>query len=265
MFKICLQTKMSKEKIKFVFLGSSRFSEIVLEELETAGYSPILKVTNAKDPLPNIPADFYLVASFGKIIPKEVLDIPKYGSLNVHPSHLPELRGPSPIQASILGLNEAGVTIIKMDEEMDHGPIVAQEKVEITPWPDHYAVVEEKLARAGGKLLVKVLENPIEAVPQDEAKATYIKLVKKEDGLLNLEDNPETNLRKILAYSTWPGAYFFFSAKVGGSANPEGGKTYQKRIIVKNAKVEDGKLILTRVIPEGKKEMDWQDFLRGNS
>jgi len=247
---------MDKE-IKFVFFGSSTFSKYVLEELEHAGHVPIMNITSAKDELPELPADLYIVASFGKIIPKKILDIPKFGSLNVHPSLLPVLRGPAPIQGIILGQGEPGVTIIKMDEKMDHGPIVAQESVEITPLPDHYAIVEEKLGRAGGRLLVQVLSNieSLTETPQDEVKATYIKMIKKEDGLLNLGDDPETNLRKVLAYSTWPGAYIFFKRKTGDEI----------RVVIRNAKIIDGQFIPTRVIPAGKKEMDWQDFLRGNA
>ncbi len=253
--------------LTFVYFGSSRLSEIVLEELEKQGLSPALTINSARTPLPSkeelekINADFFVVASFGKIIPKEILDIPKFGSLNVHPSLLPELRGPSPIQNTILGTHHAlpGVTIIKMDEEMDHGPILAQEEVEIAPWPDHYEVVEEKLARAGGKLLVKVLENyqglTLISISQDDSKATYVKLIKKEDGLLDLNADPEVNVRKVLAYSTWPGAYLFFKNKFNKDI----------RIVVKDARIKDGKFTPTKVIPAGKKEMDWEDFLRGNA
>lgn len=247
-----------KQNVKFVFFGSSRFSEYVLDELEKAGFSPILTVTSTKDALPEIPADLYIVASFGKIIPKKILDIPKFGSINVHPSLLPELRGPSPIQNTILGLSEPGVSIMKMDEKMDNGPILAQEKVSIEPWPDHYGVVEKKLGRAGGKLLADILPKwileEVRAVPQDIKSATYTKLIKKEDGLLNLNDSAETNLRKVFAYSTWPGAYINFKKKNGEDI----------RVIVKDARIHEGELEPTRVIPAGKREMDWQDFLRGN-
>ncbi len=247
--------------IKFVFFGSSRLSKFILEELEKAGLSPLMEVADAKAPLPTLPqeTELCIVASFGKILPKELLEIPKYGFLNVHPSLLPTLRGPAPIQGTILGLGEPGVSIIKMDEQMDHGPILAQKKVSIEPWPDHYDKVEEKLAREGGKLLVEVLTPYIESrlapAEQDHEKATYIKMIKKEDGLLDLSDDPEKNYRKVLAYSTWPGAYFFFKTK----ANKE------LRIVVREARVEDGKFIPTRVIPEGKREMVWADFLRGNA
>lgn len=250
---------MHRHKLKFAFFGSSRFSTFVLDELEKAGYSPVLNVTNAKAPLPALSPEIELciVASFGKMIPENYLKIPKYGFLNVHPSLLPELRGPSPIQNLILQNKTPGVTIIQMDEKMDHGPILAQEKVSIEPWPDHYDTVEEKLARVGGKLLAEVLSKPSPwtSTPQDDSRATYIKMVKKEDGLLNMIDDTEVNLRKVLAYSTWPQAYFFFKRKDG----------QEIRVIVKDAKIENSKLEILSVIPAGKREMDWQDFLRGNA
>ena len=251
------------KKIKFVFFGSSQFSSYVLKELEMAGFSPILNINSAKDPLPmkeleKVDADVFVVASFGKILPKELIEMPKYGSLNVHPSLLPELRGPAPIQGAILGQGEPGVTIIRMDEKMDHGPILAQEKISITPWPDHYRRVEEKLGRAGGKMLgdliPKWIQGEIQEEQQDDARASFIKLIKKEDGLLNLNNSPDENLRKVLAYSTWPGAYMFFKNKKGKEI----------RIIVKDAEIKDGQFLPAHIIPAGKREMDWQDFLRGN-
>lgn len=248
------------QKIKFVFFGSSRFSTFVLDELEKAGYSPALNITSANGSLPieelkTLQADLFIVASFGKIIPQSVLDLPKLGCVNVHPSLLPKYRGPSPIQNQILDGAEVGVTIIKMDAEMDHGPILAQEKVVLTPWPDHYEVVEEKLARAGGKLLIKVLSEPFSETPQNHSSATYIKMIKKEDGLLDLNAEAETNYRKVLAYSTWPQAYFFFKKKTGEEI----------RVVVKDAEVKEGVFTPIRVIPAGKKEMVWADFLRGNA
>jgi methionyl-tRNA formyltransferase len=253
---MCVIFLLKMNQIKFVFFGSSRFSTFVLDELEKAGYSPILNITSAKGPLPELPeADLFIVASFGKIIPQRVLNLPRLGCLNVHPSLLPEMRGPAPIQNLILGRGEVGVTIIKMDSAMDHGPILAQEKVSLTPWPDHYDVVEEKLARAGGQLLVKVLSEPREEVAQDDTQATYNKMIKKEDGLLDLNSDAETNYRKVLAYSTWPHAYFYFKKKTGEEV----------RVVVKDAEVKDGVFTPTRVIPAGKREMVWVDFLRGNS
>ena len=257
-------------KPAFVFFGSlpagkvgSQFSRYVLEELELAGFSPLLSITSARDTLPTeelgkAGADVFVVASFGKILPKELIELPRYKTLNVHPSLLPQLRGPAPIQDTILGKGVPGVTIIRMDEKMDHGPILVQAKVLVTPWPDHYHVVEEKLGRAGGKILAKLLSkwvnNEIQEIPQNDSHSTYTKLIKKEDGLLDLNDRAEVNLKKVLAYSTWPGAYIFFKNKRGKEV----------RVVIKDAMVKDDQFFPTRVIPAGKREMDWQDFLRGN-
>lgn len=252
-----------KKDIRFVFFGSSQFSRYVLEELETMGLVPVLNIVSTKEPLSleklkKLDADVFVVASFGKILAKELIELPKHGTLNVHPSLLPKLRGASPIQGTILESGEPGVTIIKMDEKVDHGPILAQVKVSITPWPDHYSRVEERLGRAGGKILGTLLpkwvlgETPETA--QDDSISSYTKLIKKEDGLLDLNKPAEENLRKVLAYSTWPGAYMFFKNKKGKEV----------RVVVKDAKIKDGKFALTRIVPAGKKEMGWQDFLRGN-
>ena len=251
-----------EKSLRFVFFGNSSFSHHVLKKLKENGFTPSMTILDAKEPLPTeelraLDADLFIVASFGKILPKEILDIPKYGSINIHPSLLPKLRGPSPIQNLILGQGKPGVTIIKMDEKIDHGPIIAQETVKVIPLLDHYTQVEEKLGRAGGRLLAKVLSNTeylTKLVPQNESEATFTKLIRKEDGLLDLSDNPETNLRKVLAYSTWPGAYFFFDNK----------HRKKIRMVVKDAEVRNGKFTPLRVIPAGKREMDWSSFLRGN-
>ena len=255
--KILSQSTLMNSKLKFAYFGSSKFSEYVLDELRQADYEPAFNVTNAKESLPELKTDIDLgiVASFGKIIPKGYLDTPRYGFINVHPSLLPELRGPAPIQNLILQNREPGVSIIRMDEKMDHGPLLAQERVAVEPWPDHYAVVEEKLGRAGGRLLVRVLNGEAAERDQDHDSATFVKMIKKEDGLLNLNDDAEVNLRKVFAYSTWPGAYIMFKRKHGD----------ELRVVIKNAKIVNGQFVPTLVVPAGKKEMDWESFLRGNA
>ena len=254
---------MTKE-IKFVFFGSSRFSEHVLNTLESEGFKPMLKIGSAKEPIPmdklkEAKADIFIVASFGKILPKDVIYMPEYKTLNVHPSLLPRLRGPSPIQSTILFNEQPGVSIMRMDEEMDHGPLLAEKSIDISPWPDKYDVVEEKLGHAGGELLAEVLprwiNRDVEEKVQNESGATYTKMIKKEDGLLDLTADPETNLRKILAYHTWPGAYYFHERKDGKKI----------RIRVTDAELENCELKILTVIPEGKKEMNYADFLRGNN
>jgi methionyl-tRNA formyltransferase len=272
--------------LNFTFFGSSKFSVFCLEELKNLNILPSLVVTTPDKPTGrglkltptpvkiwaeenkitcitpdkltgNIPiADLFLVASYGKIIPKAVIDLPKFCTLNIHPSLLPKYRGPSPLQEQILNdEKEVGVSLMLIDEKMDHGPIIAQEKIAITSWPkleDFKALT----AKVGAKLFSDNLEawvkNEIKAKEQLHAQATFTKEVEKVDGLIDLAGDPYQNFRKIQAYSMWPNAYFFVQ------------KGEQKiRVIVKDAEFVDGKLILKKVIPEGKKEMSFEDFMRG--
>ena len=200
--------------------------------------------------------DVFIVASYGKIIPQNILDIPKYKTLNVHPSLLPKLRGPSPIKSAILTENETGVTIMRLDAEMDHGPILSQKKVAIENWPPYAHDLEVTLGKIGGEMIAEILplwiNGEIREIEQDHSSATICQKIEKVDGLINLEDNPEMNLRKIRAFHEWPTAYFF-----------EENNGVKKRIVIKVAHIEDNKLIIDRIIPEGKKEMGYQDYLRG--
>lgn len=234
--------------VKFVFFGSSKFSEYVLTALRERGFEPVLNIASARDPLPELPeADVYVVASFGKILPDSVIYAPKHKTLNVHPSLLPRLRGPAPIQGAIINEDKTGVTIMRLDDKMDHGPVVAQRQVDLVPFPDYYSTVEEKLGRAGGELLAEVLpkwiNGELREIPQDDSQATYVKMIRKEDADIG-NDSAETALRKVLAYEVWP------RARLGD-------------LIVTKAHIENGELIPDRVIPPGKKEMDYASYLNG--
>lgn len=289
------------EKINFVFFGTSEFSKIILDELKICGFVPKAIVSSPdqpvgrkmiitppptkiwadkrgiisfqpktlreeKDPgvtekvkkLTDETADLFIVASYGKIIPKEILEIPKHGTLNVHPSLLPKLRGPSPIRSSILSENETGVSIMLLDPEVDHGPIISQEKIIEWPGsePPYAKELEELLAHRGGKILARILPDwvagKINPEEQDHDKATFTKKIEKENGELNLNDLPENNLRKVRAYQGWPYAYFFIE------------KNGQKmRVKITEANIREGQFNISKVIPEGKKEMSYEDFKRG--
>lgn len=213
--------------------------------------------SNFIEKLKNLDADLFATASYGKIIPKKVLEVPEHGALNVHPSLLPHLRGPSPIESAILADAQiTGVTIMLMDEKMDHGPILAQEIYEPEEWPPKASELEKKLARLGGRLLSKVipdwLAGDIDPQIQDHKEATYTKKISKEDAEIDPGGDPYENLLKIRAYEGWPRAYFFIKTSGGD----------EKRIIITEAHIEDDKLVLDKVIPEGKKEMRWKDFER---
>jgi methionyl-tRNA formyltransferase len=220
-------------------------------------------VKELKEKAPQGGWDVFVVAAYTKLIPSEVFDMPKAKTLNVHPSLLPKLRGPSPIKSAVLAEDETGVTIMQIDEELDHGPLVATRKLEIPrsigEWPVKSGVLEKLLAEEGGKLLCEILPDwvagKIKPQIQNHEKATFTKKFTTEDGLINLEDDASLNYRKILALSEGPGVFFFLEHPKGS------GKKI--RVIVKDAKFEDGKLVITKVVPEGRREMSWEDFERG--
>ncbi len=288
-------------KLRIAFFGTPQFAVTILDELKKTGIVPSMIVTapdapqgrgltltappvkiwaqkndvavlqpetlkqSGKDnlqiaPLFNQTWDIFIVAAYGKIIPENILELPKYKTLNVHPSLLPKWRGSSPIESAILNdERETGVTIMRLDAEMDHGPIVAQEKIEsekIVAWPMSESKLEDILAHAGGALLAKIIPDwvagKIAEKPQDHSQATYCQKITKADGLIDLTANPYQNYLKICAYSGWPGSYFFVE---------HNGKKI--RVSIKEATYQENALTITRVVPEGKKEMLYSDFLRG--
>ena len=144
-----------------------------------------------------------------------------------------------------------------MDEEVDHGPILAISKIKSKISNLNFKQSEDKLAEMGGKMLVEVIPDwvngKIKPREQDHNKATFTQKITKEDGLVNLEkDNLEIIYRKFLAFYPWPGIYFFIERN---------GKKI--RVIITKMEVKDKELKITRVKPEGKKEMPYDDFLRG--
>ncbi len=284
----------SPHNLRFAFFGTPEFAVIILDELEKAGFTPALVVTAPDKPkgrklivtgsevkewaatrnitiytpenirrdevfvatLKNADCELFIVAAYGKIIPKEILEIPKKGTLNVHPSLLPKFRGPSPIESVILSEEKGtGVTIMELDLEMDHGPILAQREWVHSNWPPKGSDLTRDLAHAGGALLAEIIPDwmsGMKAHPQDHALATFTKKITKEDGLIDLSQDPLLNYKKIMAYDGWPGAYFFTEYN---------GKKIRVRIIL--AHYEEGTLTIDRIVPEGKKEMRYDDFLRG--
>ncbi|MCX6753059.1 MAG: methionyl-tRNA formyltransferase [Candidatus Nomurabacteria bacterium] len=197
--------------------------------------------------------DFFIVVAYGKILSEEIINMPKYGSINIHYSLLPKYRGASPVESAILnGDNETGIAIQKMVYKMDAGPIIAMEKVAIDP-DEHAIELRKKLIKIGGDLLVNTLPDfingKINLTEQDETKATNCKKIKKEDGILNEADSEELKYNKFRAYSLWPRTFFFKE---------------DKRIIVTEAQIEDSKFVIKKVLPEGKKEISYLDFIKNN-
>jgi methionyl-tRNA formyltransferase len=319
-------------EVKIIFMGTPEFGAIILEGLIKARYKPILvatapdkpvgrkqiltpppvkviaqkygiavfqpeKILRLKSKILNLKPDLIIAVAYGKILPKEILEIPKYGCLAVHPSLLPKYRGPSPIQTAILnGDRKIGVTIFLMDEKMDHGPILARRELELSIFNSQlsnrsqipnskitYTELSKKLAKLGAKLLIetipKWIKGEIKPVPQEESKATYTKILKKEDGKINWRKTAEELERQIRAFDPWPGSFTFWYKnkekirlkflrarvlKISDTKTYLIGKTLvapQNELCVQTGQ---GFLIIEKLQPEGKKEMFSEDFLRGH-
>jgi methionyl-tRNA formyltransferase len=308
---------MNLDRPKIIFFGTPQFAETILEKLVAEKYniaavftradkkagrkqvlekSPVKKLAEKKSIPIYQPADFVrnnvvekiakmrpdliVVAAYGKILPKAILEIPKYGSINVHASLLPKFRGASPIQEAILsGEKETGVTLMLMNEKMDAGEIFKQEKVMIFE-NDNTETITKKLADQGAKLLIKTLpewiSGNIKAVPQDEKKASYCRIIKKEEGRVDWNNSGKAIFNKWKAYHPWPGIFTFFSYDkrqkriklididllLDSDSGEETGKVveYEGRIGVQTSR---GIIILKKIQEEGKRTVSIEEFVRG--
>ena len=221
-------------------------------------------------------AEVAVVAAYGQIIPEKVLRLIRCGFINVHPSLLPKYRGPSPIQTAILnGEQKTGVTIMLMDEKMDHGPIIAQRETEILP-DDDYPTLATRLSKLGAELLAEVLPDwlagKIEAKKQDDRKATFTKILTREDGRIDWKHPAEFIVRRVRAFRPWPGTWTVLEGKrikivdavlgfekihlLPGVLRITGGK-----VIVGCG--NDSVLEILKIQPEGKKEMSAKEYANG--
>lgn len=284
-------------KPTFAFFGTPDIAVTALDEMATFGYLPSLVVCNPDAPVgrkqimtpPPVKVwaeargievfqpttlknrddlnqltvtafDFFVVLAYGKIMPEWLLELPKYGTINAHPSLLPRFRGASPIRSTLLhDLSACGVTIIQMDRELDQGPILTQQAVELHGQPIPGLALDDTLARISGCLLVDVMEkvplSQITPTPQDHTAATFCTKISKD--MAELEIDP-ANLptgaealavyRKICAFDGWPETFFIHNGK---------------RIKIKSARLtEAGKLEILRIVPEGKNETDFRTYFR---
>lgn len=218
--------------------------------------------------------DLIVVAAFGQILKKDVLDLPKFGCINVHASLLPRWRGAAPINAAVLaGDEETGVTIMKMDVGLDTGPMLSMKRIRIKP-DDTAGSLFEALSTLGADLLIETLpiymDGKIEPEPQPEDGATYAPMLKKEDGRLDFNQSAIELERRIRAMNPWPGAWFEWNGNLlkvsRGVVNEGRGKEVGSRLIVDGrpaVRCADGILILDEVQPPGKKVMPGKAFLSG--
>jgi len=179
---------------------------------------PSLKRAEAQEELAGLTPDMIVVAAYGLFLPKATLDLPPLGCLNVHPSLLPKYRGPSPVASAILsGDTDTGVTVIRLDEGMDSGPIIAQRETAIGSEEDG-AGLTSRLFEMGAELMVETLpdweEGRIAAAPQDDAAATTTKLLKREDGEIDWGQDAAQIARQLCAYQPWPGVFTKWRGKL---------------------------------------------------
>jgi len=278
--------------MKFVFFGTPEFAAIILEKLINAGYVPEAVVCNPDRPvgrkkiitppptkvlaekygikihqpetlanskfeIRNSKLDFFVVAAYSQIIPKEILSIPRLGAIGVHPSLLPKYRGSSPIQSAILnGDEETGVSLYLMDDKMDHGQILSQRKLEFPISNFQFSILYQKLSELSADLLIetlpKFLNSEIKPLFQDESQSTYTKKFTTEDGRVDPEDLSAAQNgaslekaimieRKIRALNPEPGVFTFIN---------------EKRVKLLEAKISEGKIVIIKTQIEGKKPQE---------
>ena len=215
-----------------------------------------------------------VVAAFGQILKKEVLELPRFGCINVHASLLPRWRGAAPINAAVLaGDEETGVTIMKMDVGLDTGPMLAMKRIRIKP-EDTAGSLFEALSTLGADLLIETLpaymDGKISPQPQPEEGATYAPMLKKEDGRLDFGHSAIELEHRIRAMNPWPGAWFEWDGNLlkvmRGTVSGARGRGVGSRFIVEGRPAvmcADGALILEEVQPPGKKVMPGKAFLSG--
>ncbi len=309
---------MNPRDIRIVFMGSPAFAVPSLQALAREGYEILAAVSQpdrpagrggtlrapdvklaaealgiqtfqpetfkdeaARERLAAIEADVFVVAAYGKILPRTVLAMPRRGSLNVHASLLPRWRGASPITAAILaGDDETGVSIMEVTPKMDAGDVVLRQTIPIEP-EDTTGSLEPRLAELGAQALIEALpgwyERELTPEQQDETLMTYCQLVKKEDGHLRANMSVAEAERAVRAYNPWPGAFVGYEGKRLGiwktsslpgplsAGSRRGGDVGTVVIAGKEPRVtfSDGVLVLEEVQREGGKRLSGRDFVNG--
>lgn len=230
-------------------------TKVVAEEAGIPVHTPEKLDANTLKTIASYDADYAIVVAYGKILPKALIGSFPQGVLNIHYSLLPAYRGASPVEATLLHNEKTtGVTIQKMVYELDAGDVLSKEETAILPH-ETTRELRARLIPMGAKLLVDTLpfylSGTITPTPQDETVATFCTRIEKSEGELSLGGNGQENWNKYRAYAESPGTYFFVE---------KNGKPM--RVKIKTAQFENGAFTPLRVVPEGKKEMDYADFVK---
>jgi methionyl-tRNA formyltransferase len=256
-----------------------------VKELALAENIPVWQIPDLKSPeaenfydeLRALNADFHIVAQYGQIIPKRFLESANFGAINVHGSLLPKYRGASPVQATLLNNDaETGVSLILMDEKMDHGDILAQQSIKIET-SDNTASILDKLAIIGAYLLIKTLPDfaagDLEAIPQNHNDANFCGLIKKEDGLIDVNKlSAQEIFNRFRAYYHWPGIHYFIDGKrlllldldLNNDLQDLQAGQFYKRNNKLYLSAADGRTVEIKKLQwEGKNPVTAEEFLRG--
>ena len=222
--------------------------------------------------LREIDPDLILVIAYGRILPQEVLDIPKYGCVNIHASLLPKYRGSAPVQRALIdGVKVTGITVMKMDAGVDTGDVFARKEMPVSPSDDAQSMFE-RMGKEAGPFVLDVIEKigSGEAVlfPQSDEDATYAPPIEKSEGLFSFRGDAEKIVNLVHGLSMWPVAFFLYEGKKikvenASLSNQTGvpGEILSAKPMTVAA--ENGSVILARVIPEGGKPMDGTAWMNG--
>ena len=303
--------------MKIVFFGTSQFAVSALKGLKANRHSVVAAVTqpakkagrhlkifvspiekeaqrmhiptlqphsiNEKDfinKLKGFDADFFVVVAFGEILKRDILDIPKFGCLNIHASLLPKYRGAAPVHRAVInGEEKTGVTIIRMNERLDAGDIVLQKDVKIEKG-DTSKTLDDRLAAIGAELLIETIEaigkGEAQFLKQDDRDATFAPKLTKKDGLINWNLNTVNILNRIRGLKPWPGTYTFlegYTLKIISAEEAKGTdfKNFLPAEVVVASednglvvKTQDGAISVLELQIEGRRELSAELFLRGH-
>ena len=241
-------------------------------------YQPIkIKERESVDFLKNYEADVFVVAAFGQILSKEILEMPRYGCVNIHASLLPMYRGAAPIQAVIINKEkETGVTIMQMDEGLDTGDMLMKEAITIAA-DETGESLHDKLSELGAEMIVKALAameaGTLTATPQGDGKTCYASMLKKEMGCIDWNKSAEDIEHLVRGLYPWPGTYTFLDGKMikicsVSVGNDKGSELCGELCEVSKdsltVSTKEGTIVIHELQPEGKKRMSVHDFLLGN-
>lgn len=261
---------------------SGRDGKIVYSSIKQVGINHTIlvlqpnKIKEEYQEIINLKPDIIITCAYGQIIPKELLECPRLGCINVHASLLPKLRGGAPIHKAIIdGYSKTGVTIMYMNERMDAGDIIASREIEILP-TDTTSILHDKLKIMGRDLLLetlpKIINGTNDRIKQDESQVTYAFTLKREDEKINFSKTKREVVNLVRGLNAYPGAYCLFEGKIlkvygcYASENYKDGFPGQITGIYKDGfgvKVSNGEVIITSVKPEGKGIMDAKSFING--